>query len=582
VPEQGAQGGQAEDEILQLPLFGQDSAPTSNPPSKLPGPTDPEASAELIDGAPRHAVEAQTAEGMGIEWRNSDPFPPPPPFLLPGEHLRKCTEKCIAYIIQHEGLGRSAGFEQFLFLLCAKLFEERNPGMPRRFWAEEKEARADEGCALIGERIDELFDELKEAHPSVFGSGDRLTLSNRTIAFVVTALGKHCLSATELDPLGVAYQQWTSAIARYDRGQFLTPLGAAFYAVCMLDPQEGERVLDNSCGCGAFLAALYAYRAAQLGLEFAAGIPAVPAPVEEVPESEARARLARYMSTRVYGAELDSFLAAVARKQMALAQGAPAHIYHMDSLAFPGGGSEAERAAAAIPLGSLDCIVGNPPFSMKITDRAVLDRYELARIWTRQGDHGYRREDRISKRVYSETLFLERAIDWLKPGGRLALIVPDGILCEMSTAYARDWLLKQAVLLAVVSLPDETFYVESRTHTKTSVLLLRKKTEAELQADGSGTGNYSVFMAIAEKVGISSRGRTLYKRGPDGEELLYEGRRLVDNDLPIILSRYRQFRESPLASPRPGEGSDLRQGGGDHSLRPGNSRPQTDILPSLL
>src|ERR1700730_12080076 len=82
---------------------------------------------------------------------------------------------------------------------------------------------------------------------------------------------------------------------------------------------------------------------------------------------------------------------------------------------------------------------------------------ELARIWTRQGEGNYRRQERISKRVYSEQLFLEQAIDWLKPGGRLALVVPDGVLSERSTGYARDWLLKRAALLAVVSLPDEVF-----------------------------------------------------------------------------------------------------------------------------
>ncbi len=376
-------------------------------------------------------------------------------------------------------------------------------------------------------------------------------LSDHTIAFIVTTLGKHSLSSTELDPLGVAYQQWRSASARYDRGQFFTPLGIALFAACLLDPQEHERALDYACGCGAFLAALYIYRASQLGLEFAEGIPAIPQLSEKVPRSQAQDRLARYMRTHVYGAELDAFLAEIARKQLTLAQGEPSHIYRMNSLAFPDGGSDAARAAADIPLGSLDCIAGNPPFGLKISDDAVLKRYELARIWTKQGESSFRREERISKRVYSETLFLERAIDWLKPGGRLALVVPDGVLSERSTQYARDWLLRHAALLAVVSLPDEVFYVESRTHTKTSVLLMRKKSEAEMRREADGLWDYSVFMAIPECAGFNSRGRTLYKRGPDGEEILYNGRRLVNNDLPIVLSRYHQFRKSPHVSPPP-------------------------------
>ena len=542
--------GQAKDEALQLPLFTEVARQPLDRPREPPDPTDTEGGGEPAGGAPP-PVEPLAAKRNGMEWRDPDPFPPPPSFQLPGEHLRKSMEKCIEYIVQHEGLGRSAGFEQFVYLLCAKLFEERNPGSARRFWADEKEAREDGGCAAIRARINALFEELKEALPAVFASVDRLTLSDRTIAFVVSAIGSHCLSATELDPLGVAYQQWTSAAARYDRGQFLTPLGTALFALCVLDPQEHERALDFTCGCGAFLAALYLYRASQLGLEFAEGLPAVPRLSEEAPLSQAPERLARYMRTQVYGAELDAFLAEIARKQLALAQGDPSHIYRMDSLAFPEGGSDAARAAADIPFESLDCLVGNPPFGGRVTDEAVLRRYELARIWTRQGEGDYRREERISKRVSTETLFLEQAINWLKPGGRLALVVPDGVLCERSTGYARDWLLKHAALLAVVSLPDEVFYVESRTHTKTSVLLMRKLHEAELQRNAGEPLNYSVFMAIADRVGFNSRGKTLYKRGPDGEEILYKGRKLVDNDLPIVLSRYRQFRKNPHVSPPP-------------------------------
>lgn len=535
----------------QAPLFEEAAVPPLGLPPALQDSTDTPGGREPVDITQEAAVEPLPAKMNGMEWLDEDPFPPPPSFLLPGEHLRKSMEKCIDYIIQHEGLGRSAGFEQFLFLLCAKLFEERNPGSAIRFWADEKETREDGGYAAIRARIAALFDELKEALPAVFGSGDRLTLSDRTIAFVVSALGKHCLSATELDPLGVAYQQWTSAAARYDRGQFLTPVGAALFALCMLDPQEHERTLDFTCGCGAFLAALYIYRASQLGLEFAEGIPAVPRLAEEAPLSQAQQRLERYMRAQVYGAELDAFLAEVARKQLALAQGDPSHIYRMDSLAFPEGRGDAVRAAADIPFESLDCIVGNPPFGGRVTDEAVLRHYELAHIWTRQGEKNYRRDERLSKRVYSETLFLEQAIKWLKPGGKLALVVPDGVLSERSTGYARDWLLKRAALLAVISLPEEVFYVESGTHTKTSVLLMRKLDEAEAQRYAGGHLDYSIFMAICETAGYNSRGRTLYKRGPDGEEILYKGRRLVDNDLPIVLSRYRQFRTSPHVSPPP-------------------------------
>ena len=122
-----------------------------------------------------------------------------------------------------------------------------------------------------------------------------------------------------------------------------------------------------------------------------------------------------------------------------------------------------------------------------------------------------------------EVLFIERCYHWLKPGGRMGIVLPDGILGNPGDEYIRWWLLRHCWVLASVDLPVEVFIVEANVNILTSLLFLKKKTHQEMQAEDLGAKkDYPVFMAVAEKVGFDRRGNTLYKRSPDGEEILEE------------------------------------------------------------
>ncbi|MCA9633930.1 MAG: SAM-dependent DNA methyltransferase, partial [Myxococcales bacterium] len=160
-------------------------------------------------------------------------------------------------------------------------------------------------------------------------------------------------------------------------------------------------------------------------------------------------------------------------------------------------------------------------------------------------------------------IFIERCLDWLKPGGRMGIVLPDGILGNPGDEYIRWWLLRHCWVLASVDLPVEVFIVEANVNILTSLLFLKKKTDDEIRAEDLGQkADYPVFMAVAEKVGFDRRGNTLYKRGPDGEELVEEvehrerirvnghsvvrllrrKEKTVDDDLPRIAEAFRAFR----------------------------------------
>ena len=468
------------------------------------------------------------------------------PFAFPPEPLTRAIERCVARLSGSSiGGSRDAGFWQLVYLLCAKQVEERHAEWPKRFYTDQKEAKKEQGAQAIQERILPLFEQVKTAYPGLFSEDETLQLSASTLAPLVLALCDQDLFGSELDPFGATYQQWAGARAREWRAQFFTPLGVAYFVISLLQPQAQERVLDASCGAGVFFRALQTYRRYYLS-----GIAAL---LEEaghaIPAEELQQELTAYMRSRVYGADLDGTLIRLARLQLSLLDGDPEHVYHMDSLAFP---QEAEACVQEqIPLGSLDLIVGNPPYSLPVTDPAILGRYDLARVWKRRGETGWIPTDQLQKKVPTEVLFMEQALNWLKPGGRMALVVPESLLSNPGTTYARYWLMKHAYLLASISLPGETFQAQSHTGVHTGVLVLRKMTAEELEEEEKASCNYSIFMAVAECVGYDSRGRTVYARTPDGELLQRAGERQVDNDLPAILASFWRFQTSGEVDPPP-------------------------------
>lgn len=469
------------------------------------------------------------------------------PFASPPEPLARAIERCVDRLSQSSiGGSRDAGFWQLVFLLCAKQAEERHTEWPRRFYTHQKEAKKEQGAQAIAARILPLFEQMKAAYPGLFAEDEALQLSASTLAPLILNLCNQDFLTSELDPYGAAYQQWAGARAREWRAQFFTPLGVAYFMVSLLQPQAQERVLDASCGAGVFFRALHTYRRSYL-----AGMGAL---LEEAGHSisaeELQQQLPVYMRSQVYGADLDRTLIRLARLQLAFLDGDPGHVYHMDSLAFPNEDSNQE-VKAQIPLGSFDLIVGNPPYSLPVVDPTILNRYELARVWKRRGKMGFERTDQFQKKVPTEVLFMEQALNWLKPGGRMALVVPESLLSNPGTAYARYWLMKHTYVIASISLPGETFQAQSHTGVHTGVLVLRKMTAAELEEEEKASHNYSVFMAVAERVGYDSRGRTVYACTSDGELFQRVGERQVDNDLPAVLANFWRFQTSKEVDPPP-------------------------------
>ncbi|HRX71823.1 MAG: N-6 DNA methylase [Candidatus Competibacteraceae bacterium] len=482
--------------------------------------------------------------------------------------LRTAFRRCHNYIHGNEGMPKDAAFWQFLYLIFCKMHDERRLGEQRNFWAGPYEPFTPEGQKAIRKRIEPLFDAVKNAYPALFKGNEAITLSDRALAFIVSELSRYDFARTDVDAKGAAYQEIVGANLRGDRGQYFTPRGAIRLVIQILAPQEHERVLDPACGTGGFLVETLNHLLARFRKE--QGLKAGDENTEEF--LSLRDRLAHFAAHQLFGADFDPFLVRAAQMNVMMAGNALGQLYHMNSLEFPAGHLPGVKPANdAIRLGTVDVVMTNPPFGsdIPVTERTILEQYELARRWERQGE-GFVMMPTIKPAVAPEVLFIERCVQWLKPGGRMGIVLPDGILGNPGDEYIRYWVLRHCWVLASIDLPVECFIVEANVNILTSLLFLKKKTQQEIQAGDLGQKqDYPVFMAVAEKVGFDRRGNTLYKRQPDGEEILIEKtyeekvriggklevrllprkERILDDDLPHIAAAYSEFRAQ---HPEPG------------------------------
>jgi type I restriction enzyme M protein len=485
------------------------------------------------------------------------------------EMLRTAFRRCHNFIHGNEGMPKDAAFWQFLYLIFCKMHDERSARDRRKFWAGPQEQFTDTGRKEIQKRIAPLFDEVKQEYKAIFRESDEITLSPRALAFMVSELSKYEFTRIDVDAKGAAYQEIVGTNLRGDRGQYFTPRGAIRLVVQILDPKEGERILDPACGTGGFLVATLAHMMGHFRENLR-----VRADAESSEEFESlHARLRRFATNQLFGCDFDPFLIRASQMNMVMAGDGKGHLYHLNSLEFPHGHLTGVKLAQRhIALDSMDVVMTNPPFGSEIpiTDENILKNYDLAHVWDKVEDGGFRNTGRLQGSVAPEILFIERCLDWLKPGGRMGIVLPDGILGNPAAEYIRWWILRHAWVLASVDLPVETFIVEANVNILTSLLFLKKKPDEVVKREAmNGATDYPVFMAVAEKVGFDRRGNKLFKRSPQGEELIEEiedveaitvgGRRItrtlrrktriVDDDLPVIADRYRAFRHK---HPEPG------------------------------
>jgi type I restriction enzyme M protein len=490
------------------------------------------------------------------------------------DSLIKVFRRCHDYIYGNEGRKKDA-FWQLLNLIFCKLYDEKRRFMPleesyrRKFWVGVKEQNTEEGRKAVAKRIKGLFEELKgdEIFSEVFDGNEAIGLTDKGIAFIAGELSKYSFLDASVDVKGMAYETIVSNTLKQEAGQFFTPRNIIKAMVEMMNPTENDRVLDPACGSGGFLVMVLDHVRRQIAAELYPDLDG-PLLAEKFSSMEVNERVRRYAERSIFGFDFDPDLKKAARMNMVMAGDGHANIFHVNSLAYPNWEhpAEIEKIQAAIGKSLLemkdieshygndarekfDIIFTNPPFGAKVKVEP-----EIARQYF------------LSK--YSdapEVLFIEACYNFLKPGGKVAIVLPDGILGNPNTLPVREWILDKFKILASVDLAVEAFLPQ--VGVQASLLFLQRKTEVERQLAQDSAEEYEVFMAIAEKLGKDRRGNPIFVRDEEGAEILFdtetqyvvhkkdgsievrirrEKSKQLDDDLPKITEEYLKFLNESL------------------------------------
>jgi type I restriction enzyme M protein len=436
---------------------------------------------------------------------------------------------CHNVIRNREHLDPAAAFDEIAKVLFVKVWVERELRRKRQrqnlFTVEWLESQ-------LGENpLQELFRQTKEFYREdrIFDERERLNLKYETGKQIVQLLERYNLSDTSEDVKGIAFERFLGKTFRGEIGQFFTPRSIVEFMVRMVEPKEGDKICDPASGSGGFLIRFFDIVRQQILAdadqhykEFADSISRkrgvsetkkaellrekydeIQATILQQPQDNKRhlSRIWKLSNTCIFGTDANDRMARTSKMNMILHGDGHGGVHHHNGFVNVNGVFE-ER---------FDVILTNPPFGANVEPSDVLTEDQVA--VNVEADGRYRREygdayrqaraaveaakgepiaslfelpkrggdgSKIGK-VKTEILFIERCLALLRPGGRLGIVLPEGIFNNPSLAYVREFCEDRSRILAVVSLPQETFY-SSGASVKASLLFLQKYTEKE-QAD---------------------------------------------------------------------------------------------------
>ena len=407
--------------------------------------------------------------------------------IVSREELIKTLEKCHDTVWQGGKLNPSDAFDEVSKILFCKLQDEKKTAVSEFY---KFQVGTHEESSDIAERIHGIYKEGKEQDPNVFS--ENIKLEDDIIYKTVEHLQSININKTDLDSKGVAFERFMGDFFKGKMGQYFTPRNIVDFCVKMLFIKQNERVLDPACGSGGFL--LHAMDLIRKKAE---------EDYEE--EKEIYSYWHDFASKNLFGIEINEQIARVCKMNMIIHDDGHTNIISADSLDNI---EKHTKINSQFKKENFDIILTNPPFGAKvlINEKKYLKDYQLGL------NNGKERAAQST-----EVLFIERCSHYLKEGGRMAIVLPDGILTNATLQYVRDFIMNNFKINAIVSIP-QTAFSHYGAGVKCSLLFLTKSTKNK--------EDYDIFMAQAEYVGYDATGREIEQ-----------------NDLNEIFNNYKNFIE---------------------------------------
>ena len=421
-------------------------------------------------------------------------------------------------------------FEEVFKLIYAKLYDEWRAARPGNPYLQFR-VLDDQDEQAFYNRINGLFNQAKRQWPGVFLPGEKIDLAPGHLATCVSFLQDIKLFNSNLQVIDEAFEYLMTKVGKGKKGQYFTPRHVIDMAVKMLNPKIDEYVIDPAAGsCGFTVHAIFWVWGEQLNANG--------------PKQWQR----EYASTHAYGLDFDARAVKIARAINLIAGDGRTNVYRANTLA-PYLWDDIARVGLRERLRrfpdyerdlwnqehyryfDFDVVMTNPPFAGDISERRILNQYELAR----------RGRDRVAAKQGRDILFIERSLEFLRPGGRMAIVLPQGRFNNITDAYVREFITRKCRILAVVGLDVNTF--KPHTGTKTSILFVQKwNDDPEAGPLCPRVDDYPIFFATSRKSGKDNSGNYIYRADENGNRLLDEhGHLIVDHDLDEIATAFVLF-----------------------------------------
>lgn len=440
------------------------------------------------------------------------------------DEFSKLLFKCHNIIRNNDKLSPEAAFDEISKILFIKIRYERSNDKTQLFSLEEfkKDRESYEKYKSKGapEFYQFLFDQTKEEFKDddLFSEHEKIRIKQGSFEAIVKELEKYNLSITSDDVKGIAFEQFLGRTFRGELGQFFTPRTVVNFMNDVLDPQEGEVICDPCCGSGGFLIKSFEYVRSQIEEDIHKEKEAIKKQFydekyEKFSEKEKEkvdemvnnffaklnseldkdienSRLRKLSYDCIFGTDANPRMSRTAKMNMIMHGDGHGGVHHNDGLLNVNGIFE----------NRFDVILTNPPFgsriekSLKITEEdKFTDKERIKKYQERYGE-AYNKalsqvNDNVGKSILSlydmgemsgltEVLFIERCLRLLKPGGRMGIVLPEGVLNNSNLQKIRNYVESKAKILLITSIPQDVFIASGAT-VKPSLLFFKKFTDNE-------------------------------------------------------------------------------------------------------
>ncbi len=390
------------------------------------------------------------------------------------------------------------------------------------------------------EVINALFKKAKGKWQGIFDKGEPLRITDENhLQICVGFLQNVKLFNSNLQVIDEAFEYLVNKSAKGEKGQYFTPRNVIDMCVYMLNPQSSEYMIDTACGsCGFTVHTLFN--------------------VWNKLQNQGKANFHNFSNQKltpeqkeyvdkVFGIDFDEKSVRVARTLNMIAGDGRTNVLHLNTLDYTRWEEKLKDSEwSRIYLDgfyrmldlakdrknpkefNFDIVMANPPFAGDIKDSRLISNYDVA----------FKKGKKVNS-ISRDILFIERNLDFLKPGGRMAIVLPQGRFNNTSDERIREYIMEKARLVAVVGLDGNTF--KPHTGTKTSVLFVQKwDDEVNPKRD-----DYPVFMAVSENSGKDTSGEEIYETTEDGERKLDEHNHLIQkHDLDDIAFAFEKWAKT--------------------------------------